>query len=323
MALQYLFSILIIGQAYSPFVGAKLIEYNFAQCPQVPTLHCRNGSQCTPGIAQFGKQHDHLDLQTHDSEYHCKCKNGFIGHECEIEVDECAENATGKSGDDGGPPSCYYGAKCEANGKSVICDCNKLNMASGDTDTKFAGVMCQHESTSFCASSLIGNDAPNHQFCTNHGKCVKMVLGNELHPGCECSAGWSGDHCEIRQDPFAVRNQSTEGDEGEKPDNLKVMIISLVISGVVVAVSMALVSMKFKKMKAQTASSSEVSFKGDQPARNIVDDLDADGSGTLGDRTRGRSADDDGELVVRDEFGEDEASADSEDIPVLAATEIV
>ena len=41
-------------------------QYDYTVCPEVPTLHCKNGSTCTPGIASFG-QHNHLDLQTHDS----------------------------------------------------------------------------------------------------------------------------------------------------------------------------------------------------------------------------------------------------------------
>lgn len=121
-----------------------------------------------------------------------------------------------------------------------------------------------------------------------------------------------------------MRNPSTKSDEGEKSDNMKVMIISLVIAGVVLAVSMAFVSVKLKKMKAQAASdSSGVLFQGGKPAGKSVDDLDADGSGTLGDLTRGRSADDDGELVMRDEFNKDEASADSEGTPGVPVTEIV
>ena len=66
-------------------------------------------------------------------------------------------------------------------GSAKYCDCNQLNEDSGPTAMKFAGLMCQHESTSMCAASLVGTHSPNHQFCTNHGKCVKLVSDTEPH----------------------------------------------------------------------------------------------------------------------------------------------
>ena len=62
---------------------------SYTQCVQVPSLHCHNGSTCQEGISKIAKQHSHLNLQTHESGYFCKCINGFIGHECRIQVDDC------------------------------------------------------------------------------------------------------------------------------------------------------------------------------------------------------------------------------------------
>jgi hypothetical protein len=69
--------------------------------------------------------------------------------------------------------------------------------------------MCQHEATSLCAAALVGTSTSSSppgyyqpsgdQYCTNHGKCVKLVTSYDSHPGCLCSFGWGGDHCEVWQ----------------------------------------------------------------------------------------------------------------------------
>lgn len=137
--------------------------------------------------------------------------DGFIGHECTIEVEDC-ENSIGYSPSD--PTgvfmhSCYHGSTCKNFGNgNRMCDCDQLNLSSAPDATKFAGLMCEHESTSLCAVSLIGMSAPNHQFCTNHGRCKKEVMEGAPHPKCDCREGWSGDHCEIRSDVFAKATSS-------------------------------------------------------------------------------------------------------------------
>lgn len=305
LAIVLLFATVLLNGQQS-LVAAKLIEYDFTECVEVPSLHCKHGSVCTPGIASFGKQHDHLDLQTHESGYHCKCKAGYIGHQCETEVNEC-ESKSGRL------QSCYHGSQCHSSGG---CDCNELNLNSGDTDAKFAGVMCQHESTSFCAASLVGTHSPNHQFCTNHGKCVKMVMGGETHPGCECADGWMGGHCEIRQDPFAkVKPQQGTNDDGGIPI---AMILALILMGVVALVVFPLFVLMFIRArdKRNDAKSSEKLFEG--PADNkatVYGDLDPDGSGTLGSPSKDRNADDNLEA-------ESDASDDDDDSPA-PQTEIV
>ena len=48
-----------------------------------------NGSTCQEGISKIPAQHSHLNLQTHESGYYCKCIGDYIGHECRIQVDDC------------------------------------------------------------------------------------------------------------------------------------------------------------------------------------------------------------------------------------------
>ncbi|KAL7499540.1 hypothetical protein ACHAWT_009076 [Skeletonema menzelii] len=215
-------------------------------CPQAPSLHCANGSVCKEGVASFDSKHDHLNLQTHESGYYCECMDGFIGHECTIEVEDC-ENSIGYSPSD--PTgvllhSCYHGSTCKNFGNGYMCDCDQLNINSAPDATKFAGLMCEHESTSLCAVSLIGMSAPNDQFCTNHGRCKKEVLEGAPHPKCDCRDGWSGDHCEIRSDVFAQASESYRNKpQSQGVSNMtvggKVMFSFIVIALIAVLIGIA------------------------------------------------------------------------------------
>jgi len=255
-------------------------------CPQVPTLHCKNGSTCEEGIASFGKHHDHLDLQTHESGYYCKCIDGFIGHECGIQVDDCSDSGYTPSDPTGVLRSCYHGSQCRTSGAGFYCDCDKLNHEMGSTATKFAGMMCQHESTSLCAASLVERGrSPNGQFCTNHGKCVKMVADDEPHPGCVCMEGWIGDHCEVRNDMMLVnaRNNAKNGsDDGEgRGDPVAGIILFSMLMVAMGSITIYIVVI-LAKTKRETDGSGGVG-DGDGDKKVVgVGDLDADGSGTLG-----------------------------------------
>jgi len=177
-----------------PTVSLEDTSPTTTTCPQMPSLRCQNGSTCQEGVANFGKQHDHLNLQTHESGWYCNCINGYIGHECQIAVDDCDDRT-------GTVSSCYHGAKCkQTNDANFYCDCDELNRNSGGTATKFAGSMCQYESTSLCAANLFGANVDD-QFCTNHGLCVEMVGNADPHPGCVCKPGWAGERCEIQEIP--------------------------------------------------------------------------------------------------------------------------
>jgi len=173
--------------------------------------------------------------------------------------------------------SCYHGSMCQANGGSVSCNCDKLDDDGSPADAKFAGAMCQHESTSMCAVSLVGSHAPNHQFCTNHGECTKMVTGSEPHPGCICKDGWTGDHCEISRDPFTLPRLQ-EGEDEQSPGS-GAAPWSLLIILVVAAASLAFVWST--KARNQRVDESNITF---QTKKVYEGDLDADGSGTLGSR---------------------------------------
>lgn len=289
------------------YLVAALEFGEVATCPEVPTLRCKNGSTCTPGIASFGGKHDELNLLTHDSGYHCKCQNGYIGHECEILVEECSGNEAS--------PVCYNGSKCKGSGK---CDCKALNQDSGSTDTKYEGNSCQYESTSFCVVSLVGNHAPDYQFCTNHGECVRLVEEGESHPGCVCKDGWSGNHCEIRGDPFEMQSSKATGEGGKA--NVSTALLSTMIV-LIAIVTLGIIYALVKIRRRRNDSTTTVEFSTSKTKTVVGEgDLDADGSGTLGSPMKVGDVTD---KTDGDDFSIDENDDDDKVINGLRLAEVV
>jgi len=292
---------------------------SYNACPQQSTLHCHNGSECAEGESRISKQHSHLNLQTHDGGYYCKCLEGYIGHECRIQVDDC-DGDTGYNPSDptGVLTSCYHGSKCRLNGPTgaKYCDCNQLNEDSGPVAKKFAGLMCQHESTSMCAASIVGSGhAKNNQFCTNHGKCVKLVTDNEPHPGCVCKDGYTGDHCEIRVDPLTGVQQN----EGGNVIAGKVLFSLLIIAMGSVATGIGVLLLREKKKRDAASSSSDTSKV---TKKTVIGegDLNADGSGTLGNEL---PKDDSFVIEDEEEEGGDAAAADGDMELTLKEEEVI
>jgi len=181
---------------------------------------------------------------------------------------------------------------------------------------KFAGLMCQHESTSMCAASLVGSGhAKNNQFCTNHGKCVKLVTDNEPHPGCVCKDGYTGDHCEIRVDPLTGVQQNGGGNVIAG----KVLFSLLIIAMGSVATGIGVLLLREKK-KRDAASSSVDTSKVTKKTVIGEGDLNADGSGTLGNELPK-----DDSFVIEDdeEEGGDDAAAADGDMELTLKEEVV
>ena len=96
--------------------------------------------------------------------------------------------------------------------------------------------MCQHFSTSFCAVTLVGNHAPNHQLCMNHSECERLVLGGDPHPGCICKTGYTGDHCEVQSDAFGVQS-SSRGSANDARDTMSKTMFGIMIVVILVVTS--------------------------------------------------------------------------------------
>jgi len=222
--------------------------------------------------------------------------DGYIGHECTIQVQDC-ENSIGYSPSD--PTgvlrhSCYHGSTCKNfGGGNVMCDCDELNSKSTPDATKFAGLMCEHESTSFCAASLIGMSASNNQFCTNHGRCKKEVTEGAPHPKCDCRDGWSGDHCEIRSDVFAQVQSSQNRQQGVSGLNTggKVLFSFLLIALIAVVIGIAiLVYTQVKKNRGPKEKA-----VGKTAADVGAGEIEMDGSSTLSPANSNIAEEDGGE----------------------------
>lgn len=135
-------------------------------------LECENGGQCRKGAKDISFL-DKFNLgpvaaslnMTHNQDFeHCVCREGFVGHKCEIPVEQC----------EGDKHICLYGSKCVDDGDGHKCDCE----GAFDVANRFAGNACQHKSTMFCT----GNDKPGIgeeglSFCVNNGTCVNTKRG--------------------------------------------------------------------------------------------------------------------------------------------------
>lgn len=229
---------------------------------------------------------------------------GFIGHECRIQVDDC-DGDTGYNPSDptGTLTSCYHGSQCRStegnNGKSFYCDCAKLNRDTEPMAKKYAGMLCQHESTSLCAASLAGENAPNQQFCTNHGKCVKMVTEGDPHPGCVCREGWVGNHCETWVDPIlAFANENPP--HGTRSVSGIILFSVFMIAIIATVIGLAVICVKIRKEGNTNVDNAAVA----QGKRSTIkSDLDPDGSGTLGKPSENANDDADGHLELAPKGG--------------------
>ena len=189
---------------------------------------------------------------------------------------------------------CYHGSQCKRSNDEHYCDCASINAMTASTGRKFAGLMCEHEATSMCAVSLVETHAPNGQFCTNHGKCVKLVTGNDPHPGCVCREGWKGDRCEFKSSESSIP-KLTYGDEGGGSSTGKWVLFSLLIIAMS-AVAISVIWMLIKIKREQSGQRSKKAL-GKTPAEVRLGDLEPDGSATLGqDSTNAGEAEGDLEM---------------------------
>jgi hypothetical protein len=140
---------------------------------------------------------------------HCVCPDGFFGIQCEHKLEICP----------GGDHVCLHGSQCMAENEggdegaedtTYKCDCDD----AFDAVERYAGKFCQYSSTDICThSGQPGVGKANFAFCVNNGKCKAKVNDNEAHPGCLCSAEFSGDHCEFLKTSESSQEESSSGEE--------------------------------------------------------------------------------------------------------------
>jgi hypothetical protein len=137
-------------------------------------LACRNNGVCRKGakdVSMFN-QFDVLALQEINQTYsdqfeHCVCPKGYVGLECEFEMELCPGNNH----------ICMNGADCipirDGSGLKYGCDCDTATTNS----KKYAGQYCEFESQVFCTidGSMPTQTASSNAFCTNHGICRSLI----------------------------------------------------------------------------------------------------------------------------------------------------
>jgi len=155
-----------------------------------------------------------------------------------------------------------------------------------------------------------------------------MVVADQPHPGCVCRDGWAGDHCELLEET-EIKSRLQEGAEGGGNVVVGKVLFSLLIIAmgcVVTGIAVLLVKAR-KDYKADVESGNSAVLPAEMSAaKKIVlgeGDLEADGSGTLGNLSKdqdvvadndGVDADGDLELTLTEEVDEaPPAVDDSED----------
>ncbi|KAI7805359.1 putative protein eyes shut-like protein [Triplophysa rosa] len=131
----------------APFKG---INCEFLPCEAVNP--CDNGVDCV----------EEADPLLFPLGFRCRCRRGFTGPRCEINIDECSSNP------------CLHGFCYDVVG-GFYCLCNP----------GYAGMRCEQDIND-CASNM----------CENNSSCLDLHLSYN----CLCLPGWEGEFCQRESD---------------------------------------------------------------------------------------------------------------------------
>ena len=115
-------------------------------------------------------------------DYRCRCFDGYLGKNCEVDIDECMEPA----------PPCHNNATCyERSNISLYIDRTLLGLDRAFSYEHSAGYVC------VCLPGFKGKncdeeiDECDPSPCV-HGTCADLVNAYQ----CSCMEGWEGRNCE-------------------------------------------------------------------------------------------------------------------------------
>ena len=98
-----------------------------------------------------------------------------------------------------------------------LCDCREAVGQAG----VYAGHQCQFPAHTSCIRHQHHSVVSEYAFCTNGGSCRAMVAAGAPHPGCRCTAGFEGRHCQYREGTaprdelvYEARNTGSDNDDG-------------------------------------------------------------------------------------------------------------
>lgn len=172
-------------QCNNAFQGAHC-EYQSSQVPDC-NLSCQSGD-CQLGVHPDGVP---ASKQTSPFEF-CACADNWEGEYCEIESVPSNLSRASQPSPSCGDRSCYHGGVCiqrVVDAEEVFhCDCRHTDNGI----TAFAGRSCEFEATSFCLSTIGGDNLNGNLFCVNNGECR-----DDPYMGCSCSEKYSGFSCEF------------------------------------------------------------------------------------------------------------------------------
>jgi len=158
------------------YVGPICEFEDLGQDPPTCSLSCENHGICRKGakdvsiLEQYGIHNRNLQKAFAGDFEHCVCPRGFVGLQCEFQLDICP----------GGAHACLNGGDCVTipngnNAKDINygCDCSKAETQK----TRFAGLSCEMESTEFCTvdGGKTRDGVGLESFCTNGGTCRAYV----------------------------------------------------------------------------------------------------------------------------------------------------
>ena len=232
-------------------IGAALISETKASCPQ----QCQPFGTCVDG--------------------ECKCNDGFTGIDCSIPYETCPDEKR----------TCYNGATCtrlnvefakneriaeERNGGSAYeCNCQK---AFGQSNNAYAGLECEHPASQVCEDEVAVSE---YAFCTNMGKCKKIVRNGEAHAGCDCPPEFEGRHCQYAKGMAPLEELQAVVTYGDKSNSDTFDIVYLAICIIVVSL-VAFVGL-FAVRKRLTGKS-DMDWAIEDFQVEYVEDLDEDSS---------------------------------------------